>query len=379
MAAIVNKAKEIINTVGTPKVDAKPGERIVNGFASYAPTMIPKPYTYAAAPLRPDQVELKIECCSLCHTDIAAVADQFGQSKFPFIPGHEMIGRVTNVGSQVTDLKIGMRCGVGWFREVDGTCSNCLHGHDNLCDKSVDTILQGNNGGFADYIRVQARMAIPIPDSLPSEKAAPLLCGGVTVFSPLVLNGIDTLAKRGNVTVGLIGFGGLGHMYVKMAKAMGCRVVVFSTSPEKQEDATLMGADDFVYESDKDAIKRMHESIDFLLSTVYVPRDWSMYLDLVKPNGTLCLVGWVPLSKNIEIPPFPLIYRQKRVIGSNVGSVPTLKKMLQFCAEHQIYPETEVYSISEFPEKFQLFQNSPRDLRYRMVFRMDDMMMGKEQ
>lgn len=380
MAAIKNKAEEVVNRaidsaqhLMGKEQKPNPGERKVHGFAVYGPGQALRPFSYIAKALGPMECEIKIECCGVCHTDISMINNELGVSKFPFVPGHEIVGTITEVGSQVTELRPGMRVGVGWFRDADFSCEYCLRGDDNLCTNGVDTIGKGNHGGWADYIRVNSRLAVPIPDAIPSVGAAPLLCAGVTVYSPLVNHGV-----KAGMTVGLIGMGGLGHIFVQIASAMGCNVVVLSTSEEKEVDAKRFGAARFVNTKDTHAMGEMKEKLDFLLSTLYVEPDWNMLLDCVKAGGTLCVVGWVPITKPMGIPPFPLIYRQKQVVGSNVGSIKNLKNCLEFCAQHGITAETEVLSVSRVDDAVAGFKSRPRSNRYRLVLRMDEARWAEE-
>eukprot|EP01027_Heterolobosea_sp_BB2_P015275 GEZU01021877.1.p1 GENE.GEZU01021877.1~~GEZU01021877.1.p1 ORF type:complete len:288 (+),score=78.63 GEZU01021877.1:95-958(+) len=287
MNVIQAKTKEAIDTVFHKKQPG-PGERKVRGYAVFGPNQPLKEWSYIAKPLGPNDVEIKISYCGVCHTDIAFINNDLNMSSYPFIPGHEIIGTITEVGSDVKNLKKGQRVGVGFFRSSCHKCGYCTHGEDNLCKEGEPTFgKDAQNGGFADYIRVDSEWAFPIPESLPSDQAAPLLCAGITVYSPLRRTGVGKGSK-----VAIMGMGGLGHIFVQMARAMGCEVYVLSTTPQKEEDAKKFGAYQFVDINNAANVKALEETFDLLLSTIYEDWDWNLYFQMVKANGTMCLVGW---------------------------------------------------------------------------------------
>src|SRR6202789_701599 len=240
----------------------------IRGLATHAAGAQLLPYKYAVEELGPDEVEVKITHCAVCHSDIHLIDNDWGISKYPFIPGHEIVGTVTLVGSSVHDLKVGQRVGIGWQADSCGICEWCRQGDENLCAKSQPTCV-GRNGGYADAIRVNSRFAIPVPESLESENVAPLLCGGVTVYSPL-----RNLLARPASRVGVIGIGGLGHLGLQFARAFGCEVTAFSTSADKEAEAKELGAHNFVNSRATGALKKVANSFDLILSTVSADQDF---------------------------------------------------------------------------------------------------------
>jgi uncharacterized zinc-type alcohol dehydrogenase-like protein len=348
--------------------EAPSGEPKIRAYANFAPRLDLKPFEYVPDPLGPYDVEVAVDYCGFCHTDIAVLCSDLPSKyklvSYPAIPGHEVVGRIVNAGSS-EKARIGERVGVGWFRSCDGTCEACKTGDDNLCPNGLATCCQGQPGGFAERVRVQSHWAIPIPDALPSEKAAPLMCAGVTVFAPMQRAGLKPGMK-----VGIVGIGGLGHLAVQFAKAMGAEVTAFTTHPvEKGED--LFGkfhADHVVHLSDE----KTHppkESLDWILQTVYKDIDLEPFMDALKPRGTLVIVGWMP---RIELPNVPFIYKERKVEGSNVGSTRATKDMLAFAANHNILPLTEVFSMDQVNQCFHRFLKEPWNIRYRQVLKVSD-------
>jgi len=284
----------------------------LHGLAVHAAGAQLLPYKYDPGELQTHEVEIQISHCGVCHSDVHLIDNDWGISRYPFIPGHEIVGTVVAVGSDVIDRSIGERVGVGWQADSCGICEWCRQGDEHLCAKSQPTCV-GRSGGFADSIRVNSRFAIPVPDALESENVAPLMCGGITVYSPLRNHGV-----RPSSRVGVIGIGGLGHMGLQFAKAFGAEVTAFSTSKDKEAEALAMGAHHFVNTRDTGALKKVAGSFDFLLSTVSAEQDWQGFVNSLRPKGTLCVVG-VPPSP-IALQAFPLIAGQRSVSGSPSGS-----------------------------------------------------------
>lgn len=289
--------------------------------------------------LAADQVEIDISHCGLCYSDIHLIDDDWGMSQYPLVPGHEIVGTVKAVGAGVKHLAIGDRVGVGWQRDACLVCDQCVSGDDNLCPESEATCL-GHHGGFAQSIRLSNQFAFRIPDGLSSENAAPLLCGGITVYSPLKANDV-----RANMKVGVIGIGGLGHLALQFAKAFGCEVTAFSHSPSKEEEARSFGADHFISSSDEGALQAAAGSLDFIISTVHADLDWTAYINVLRPKGKLCFVGATP--NPVAFPVFSLIMGSRSIVGSPIGSRSRIREMLEFAARHNIKAQTELMPMSQ--------------------------------
>jgi len=298
-----------------------------------------EPFSYEPAALGPNDVELEVTHCGLCHSDIHLIDDNWARSKYPQVPGHEIVGRVAALGSAVDHLAPGQRAGVGWQRSACLSCDLCLGGEENLCRKQQATCM-GQHGGLADRIRVDARFAFAIPDEMDSAVAAPLLCGGVTVYAPLRRFGV-TAATR----VAVIGIGGLGHMALLLLRALGCEATAFSTSPGKRDEALAMGATDFAASNDPKEIRKHFGRFDLILSTVHAKLDWTTFLQTLRPNGTLCLLGLPPGI--IQIAPALLVTGQRSITGSDIGSRRTIREMLELAARHRITPLVERLPFSE--------------------------------
>lgn len=317
--------------------------------------------SFDPGPLGDDEVELKVEACGLCHSDLSLLDEEWGETQFPLVPGHEVVGTVSAVGRSVTHLKSGDRVGAGWMARSCLTCHNCMSGDHNLCPDSQGIAL-GRHGGFADAVRLQAAWAVKLPEGLDARSAGPLFCGGITVFSPILEFGVKPTDK-----VGVIGIGGLGHLAVQFLKAWGCEVTAFTSTGSKAEEARALGAHRVVDSRSKDALKAEAGRHDFILSTVAVPLDWNRYIAALAPKGRLHTVGVV--SEPIAVPAFGLIGGQKSVSGSPVGSPAVMAKMLEFCARHSIAPYVEYMPMSQIDDAFQrLREGKPR---YRIVLEND--------
>jgi len=329
----------------------------IHGLAVYAAGAQLVSYKYEPGELKTNEVEVRISHCGVCHSDIHLIDNDWGFSKFPFIPGHEIVGTVAAIGSQVRDLTIGQRVGIGWQADSCGICEWCRRGEEHLCAAAQPTCV-GRNGGYADSIRVNSRFAIPVPDALESENVAPLLCGGITVYSPL-----RNLGVRPSSRVGIIGIGGLGHLGLQFARAFGAEVTAFSTSTDKEEEARRLGAHHFVNTRDNGALKKIAGSFDLLLSTVGADQDWQSIVNGLRPKGTLCIVG-VPPSP-ISIHAFPLIGGQKSISGSPTGSPRDLYEMLDVAARHNVKAITERFPMANANEA--LVRVKKNQVRYRAV------------
>jgi len=329
----------------------------LHGLAVHAAGAHLLPYKYETGELQTHEVEIKISHCGVCFSDIHLIDNDWGMSKFPFIPGHEIVGTVVAMGSEVKDRTIGERVGVGWQSDSCGVCEWCRQGDDHLCAKAQLTCV-GRNGGFADGVRVNSRFAIPVPDGLESENVAPLMCAGITVYTPLRNHGV-----RPSSRVGIIGIGGLGHLGIQFAKTFGAEVTAFSTSKDKEAEARELGAHHFVNTRDTGALKKVAGSFDLLLSTVSADQDWQAYVTALRPKGTLCIVGAAPSP--VQVTGSSLIFGQKSVAGSPVGSPHDLYEMLDVAARHGVKAVTEQFAMAKANDAVAKVKKN--QVRYRAV------------
>jgi uncharacterized zinc-type alcohol dehydrogenase-like protein len=327
-----------------------------HAYAAHSKKSALKPFVYEPAPLGPHDVEIRISHCGICHSDVHLVDGDWGMGSYPMVPGHEIVGTVAALGPEVRHLDVGTRVGVGWQRGACLACEACGAGDENLCAANVATCV-GNFGGFADRVRLDGRFAFPIPEPLASENAAPLLCGGATVYSPL-----RRWAKP-SMRVGVVGIGGLGHLALQFARAMGCEVTAISSTPDKEAEAHSFGAHRFVATREKGALRSAASSLDFVLSTVYATPDWDGLLGALRPNGTLCLVG--ATSEPLSVQAFTLLGAQKTVTGSVIGGRPAIREMLEFAARHGVAARTQVRPLAEADAA--LDQTRKGRARYRVV------------
>ncbi|WP_442483517.1 NADPH-dependent aldehyde reductase Ahr [Aeoliella sp. SH292] len=307
-----------------------------------------------------DEVEVAVEYCGICHSDLSMKQNDWGITTYPFVGGHEVAGRIVELGEDVEGLEVGQRVGIGWTSASCMHCEQCQSGYQNRCPTAEGTIV-GRHGGFADRVRAQAAWAIPIPDGIESVDCGPLFCGGLTVFNPFVENQILPTAR-----VAVIGIGGLGHMALQIANAWGCDVTAFSTSPDKEAEAREMGAHHFLNSRDSEALSSVAGKFDMVLDTVNVPLDWDAYISTLRPGGKLHLVGAVD---KIEATVFPLIGGEKSIGASPTGSIVRAKEMLEFCARHDIKPLVETYPMSKINEAMQHL--AAGKARYRVVLQAD--------
>lgn len=314
-----------------------------------------------AGPLGPDEVEVKVEYCGVCHSDLSVKNDEWGNGKYPAVLGHEVIGRVVAVGDHAKGLEVGQRVGVGWTADSCMHCESCLSGHQQLCGESVATII-GHRGGFAETVRAHWAWALPIPEGVEPSTAGPLLCGGITVFQPFLAYDIKPTSR-----VGVVGIGGLGHMALKFAAAWGCEVTAFTSSPSKTEEAKALGAHRVVSSKDSDAIANAAGSLDLLIVTVNAPLDWPALIETLKPKGRMHVVGAV--LEPIPVAAFQLIMAQREISGSPTGSPVDIETMLRFCARHDIRPQTEHFPMSKINEAFEHLEAGKA--RYRIVLEAD--------
>ena len=329
----------------------------IQGLAAHAAGAELLPFHYDPGKLGSQEVEIAITHCGICHSDLHLISNDWGISHYPFIPGHEVIGAVSAVGNEVRGLEVGQRVGLGWQSNSCGVCEWCLRGLENLCPDAEGTCVH-RHGGYADRVRANARFVIPIPEALASEQTAPLLCGGITVYSPMRTHGINPSSR-----VGIVGIGGLGHIALQFARVFGARVTAFSTSAAKEKEARALGADDFVNSRESKAMKEIAGSLDFILNTANADQDWGTYLQALRPTGTLCFVG-VPPSP-VSVHAFPLISGMRSMSGNPTGSPYGLREMLDVAARHGVKATTELFPMNKANEAIEKVKKSK--VRYRAV------------
>ncbi|HNV68340.1 MAG TPA: NAD(P)-dependent alcohol dehydrogenase [Candidatus Ozemobacteraceae bacterium] len=318
------------------------------------------PFTYEPAPLGEQDVDVAITHCGICHSDLHLLDNDWRITTFPFVPGHEIVGRITAIGAGVKHLELGQRVGIGWQCGACHECEFCGAGLENLCRRQRATCV-GRHGGFADRVIVDSRFAFALPETLDSAEAAPLLCAGITVHAPLARH----LPEKGR-RVGVVGIGGLGHLALQFARALGHQVTAISSNPKKEAEAKSLGAHHFAVIDEKRSVNKFKGSFDLLLVSAIGTLDWQLLLELLAPRGKLCLVG-VP-DGALTIPPFLLIESQKSICGSNIGSPNELRTMLAFAAEHKIRSRIELFPLNEVNEAIRRLRSN--SLRYRAVLQM---------
>lgn len=316
-----------------------------------------EPFEYDPGALGADEVEIAIEHCGICHSDLSMLDNEWGMTAYPFVPGHEGVGRVVALGAQAKGLAIGQRVGIGWNAHSCLHCEQCIAGRQHLCREVLGTIT-GRHGAFADKVRCDWVWAVPIPEALPFAEVGPLLCGGITVYAPL-----ENLGIRPTDRVGVVGIGGLGHMALKFCRAWGCEVTAFTSSDSKAEEARAFGAHRVVSSRDSDAIQALAGTLDLIIDTVNVQLDWNALLAALAPGGRMHVVGAV--LEPIPIAAIALIFGQKSVSGSPTGSRGSIDAMLDFAARHGIAPQTEHFPMSRVNDALDHLRAGKA--RYRIV------------
>ena len=340
-------------------------------YAAASATSRLAPYTIVRRDPTAHDVQIDILFCGICHSDLHHVRDEFASlmpTIYPIVPGHEIIGRVTKVGPAVTKFKPGDHVAVGCMVDSDGTCPECQAGLEQFCPNMILTFNSPDEhlggvtyGGYSESIIVDERFVLRVPASLDPAGAAPLQCAGITTYSPMRRYGV-TRGKK----VGVVGLGGLGHMAVKFAKAFGAHVVVFTTSPGKQEDALRLGADEVVISRRADEMQKHAGSFDFILDTISADHDINVYINLLRRDGNLTLVG-AP-EKPLAVAPFGLLFGRRSLSGSLIGGIAETQEMLDFCGEHGITADVEVIKIQDVNEAYERMLKS--DVKYRFVIDM---------
>jgi uncharacterized zinc-type alcohol dehydrogenase-like protein len=316
---------------------------------------------FNSGPLGDEEVEVAVEYCGMCHSDLSMIDDEWGMAAYPLVPGHEVVGRIVALGARVKGLAKGQQVGVGWTSASCMHCAPCIGGDQHLCGTAQATIV-GHHGGFAERLRAHWAWAIPLPAGLPPETAGPLFCGGITVFSPLLEYNIKPISR-----VGVVGIGGLGHMALRFLKAWGCEVTAFTSSASKHAEARALGAHHVVSSRDSKAIAAIAGSLDLVIVTANVALDWDVIIASLGPKGRLHLVGAV--LEPIPVQAFALIMGQKSVSGSPTGSPGSIAKMLAFCARHGIAPQVEEFAMSKVNDAIAHLKAGKA--RYRIVLKAD--------
>ena len=333
----------------------------IRAFAALAPGAPLQPFTFDAGPLGDEDVEITVEHCGICHSDLAMIDSEWFPASYPVVPGHEVVGRVTAMGAHAKGRQLGQRVGVGWHAGSCTHCNFCLGGEQNLCAKRQPTLI-GRHGGFADKLRAHWSWAVPIPDALDPAAAGPLMCGGGTVFLPFILNAVAPTAR-----VGVVGIGGLGHMAVKFARAWGCDVTAFTSSPSKREEALALGAHRTVSSVDLKELKAAAGTLDFLLITVGAALPWDALVNTLAPKGRMHLVGVV--TEALSLKSGGLLSWQKGLSASPTPSPSVLNTLLNFSARHQITPQVERFPMSRVNEALDHLRSGKA--RYRVVLDAD--------
>lgn len=329
----------------------------ITAWAAQGPGGRLERHEYEAGALPPEEVEIAVEHCGICHSDLSMLNNEWGITAYPFVPGHEAIGRVAALGDRVRGLQIGQRVGLGWTASSCMHCRQCLSGDQHLCPSAQGTIV-GRAGAFADRVRAHWAWVMPIPEALDTGSAGPLLCGGITVFAPLLVYDVKPTQR-----VGVVGIGGLGHMGLMFANAWGCEVTAFTSSPSKHEEARALGAHHVISSRDPAAMRSIAGTLDLILDTVNVALDWDAVMATLAPKGRLHVVGAV--LEPIPVPAMTLIMGQRSVSGSPTGSRSAIDAMLDFAARHGLAPQVEHFPMSEVNEAMARLASGKA--RYRVV------------
>ena len=345
------------------------------GYAAQSAETPLAPFSFERRDPKADDVAIDILYCGVCHSDLHTARSEWAGTLYPCVPGHEIVGRVTAVGGDVTKYKVGDLVGVGCMVDSCRECSSCREGLEQYCvpgftgtygakDRKGGTAETITQGGYSDHITVDQHFVVTIPDSLPLDVAAPLLCAGVTTYSPLKEWKVGPGSK-----VAVIGLGGLGHMAVKLAAAMGAEVTVLSTSDRKKADAERMGAKHFLISSDKAAMKAAAESFDLIINTVSATHEIAAHTQLLARDGTMVMLGLT--TEGLPVFAVPLLWRRRRIAGSLIGGMAETQEMLNFCAEHGIACDIETIAPDQINDAYERMLKS--DVRYRFVIDMEKM------
>lgn len=337
----------------------------IKAYAAQDPQTPLGPFSFERREVGPDDVKIEILYCGVCHSDLHQVRNEWGGSIYPMVPGHEIVGRITHIGSGVKDFAIGDLAGIGCFVDSCRVCPSCLANEEQYCDNGSVATYNGRDkegnptyGGYSTHIVTDQKYTLHVSEDLSIEGVAPLLCAGITTYSPLRHWKIG----KGH-TVAIVGLGGLGHMAVKFAAAFGADVTVLSTSKAKEQDALNLGAHHFSVTTDPEAVKKLNRKFDFILSTISAPHDYNQYIDMLKVNGTMVVVGAPPEPSVVKA--FSLIGKRRSIAGSMIGGIKETQEMLDYCAEHNIVSDVEVINIADINTAYERMLKN--DVRYRFV------------
>jgi uncharacterized zinc-type alcohol dehydrogenase-like protein len=333
----------------------------INAYAASEVGSTLQPFSFESGPLKNSEVLVKVSHCGICHSDLHLINNDWRGSKYPLVPGHEVVGNILKVGESVSWLSAGQTVGIGWQAGSCGNCEWCLTAQEQLCAQSLATC-NGRFGGFADHLVVDARFAFPIPKDLAPENAAPLLCGGITVYSPLRNYGVRHFHK-----VAVVGIGELGHLAIQFAHAMGCEVWAISSSSNKEQEAKALGADHFCASEDPSNLKRLKGKLDFILVTATADLDWKPYVNALRPTGRICFV--TGHATELDIPASALL-ANKAILGSQIGGRALMQEMLEFASRKGIVAQTEVMPLQDVNAALEKVRDG--SVRYRMVLRMNN-------
>lgn len=334
------------------------------GYAGMSATRPLTPYEFDRRDPGPNDVVIAIRFCGICHSDIHTVRSEWGPAQYPCVPGHEIVGEVSRIGKKVKRFKVGDLAGVGCLVNSCGKCEACKSNEEQFCSKGVFTYdrqdVDGSitKGGYSNLIVVNEKFVLKIKKGLPLERVAPLLCAGITTYSPLKRHG----AKKGK-HVGVVGLGGLGHMAVKIAAAMGAKVTVFSTSPQKEADAKRLGAKQFIISSNAEQMQSAGGRLDLIIDTISAKHDFTPYLGTLKIGGVHVLVGASPEANDVHA--FGLIFGRKHLAGSLIGGLKETQEMLDFCANKKVFADIELVTASQINEAYERTIKS--QVKYRFV------------
>jgi len=338
-------------------------------YAAHASKECLQPLTIERRALKSTDVLIEIEYCGVCHTDLHFVNNDWGMTEYPVVPGHEIVGRISQIGSKVGKFKVGDLAAIGCMVNSCGQCNSCESGNEQYClngftatyNTPIDDPGGMTYGGYSQRIVADESFVLHVPESLDVTGTAPLLCAGITTYSPLLHWSVQKGMK-----VGIVGLGGLGHMGVKFSHALGAQTVMITTTPEKGEDAKTLGADEILISTDPDQMAKQAGEFDFILNTIPVDHNVAPYLDLLKVDGTMCVVGAVePLN---QVNAAQLMFGRKKLAGSLIGGISQTQEMLNFCGKYNIVSEVEVIRMDQIEEAFQRLVKS--DVKYRFVIDM---------
>ncbi|GAC1626909.1 MAG: NAD(P)-dependent alcohol dehydrogenase [Nevskia sp.] len=342
---------------GPPPRSPSPASPPIHAYAAESAGGRLKPFEYDPGPLGAEEVEIAVEHCGICHSDLSMLDNDWGRSRYPLVPGHEIVGTVAALGAQAKGLALGQRVGLGWIAGSCTHCHNCLSGDHNFC-VTAQPMIVGHHGGFADRVRAHWLWTVPLPEGIDAATAGPLFCGGITVFNPILQFGVQPTDR-----VGVIGIGGLGHLAIKFLRAWGCEVTAFTSSESKREEALRLGAHQVVATGDAKALARLAGRFQFLLVTINAAQDWGAYLATLAPRGRLHFVGAVldPLAVRPQL----LFGNQKSISGSPLGSPAMTATMLEFAARHGIAPQAELFPMAQVNDAIEHLRAGKA--RYRVI------------